>query len=84
MKELINNSSVWMKVIVWRMFIAIPIGTILTYLWFGQVLKSLEFMLFFHIIFTCIHYFYEIFWESIVKTINDKSNSGYLKKEENR
>ena len=51
------------KALVWRLCIAIPLGTFLTYLWFGHVLKSIEFMLFINVLFTGLHYSYEIVWD---------------------
>ena len=43
------------KALVWRITIAIPLGILFTYLYFGELYKSIQFMLFMNIFFTfCI------------------------------
>ena len=61
------------KALFWRIVIAIPIGTLITYAWVGEVWKSITLMLFMNALFTWIHYVYEIMWPTIWEKINDNT-----------
>jgi len=50
------------KALVWRITIAIPLGILFTYLYFGELYKSIQFMLFMNIFFTFLYYAYDRFW----------------------
>ena len=50
------------KALVWRLAIAIPLGTLFTYLYFGEIYKSIQFMLFMNIFFTFLYYAFDRFW----------------------
>jgi hypothetical protein len=67
------------KALAWRVCIAIPLGTFLTYLWFGHVMKSIEFMLFINVLFTGLHYSYEIFWDKYIlrSSENDQTHQAH-------
>ena len=53
------------KVIFWRIVVAIPLGIFITYLWIGTIWKSVSLMLFLNVLFTFLHYLYEIIWPKI-------------------
>jgi len=50
------------KALVWRLAIAIPLGTLFTYLYFGEIYKSIQFMLFINVFFTFLYYAFDRFW----------------------
>ena len=50
------------KALVWRITIAIPLGILFTYLYFGEIYKSIQFMLFMNIFFTFLYYAFDRFW----------------------
>ena len=50
------------KALVWRLVIAIPLGTLFTYLYFGELYKSIQFMLFINVFFTFLYYAFDRFW----------------------
>lgn len=62
------------KALIWRFFISIPAGTFISYLWLGEILRSISLMVFMNIVFTIFHFFYEMFWGSIWKTISNNNN----------
>ena len=50
------------KVVVWRI-ISTVIATVISYIYLGEIRKSIELTLILTIILTTLHYFYEGFWE---------------------
>jgi len=50
------------KVILWRILSTV-VATILTYIWFGEIKKSLMMVITFMIVMTIMHYFFEKWWE---------------------
>jgi uncharacterized membrane protein len=61
------------KALFWRFVVAIPLGTLITYIWVGEIWKSISLMLFMNVLFTCLHYLYEMIWPKIWEKI-DESN----------
>ena len=53
------------KALFWRLFIAIPMGTLITYVWIGEVWRSISLMIFMNIFFTILHILYEKLWPTI-------------------
>jgi len=60
-----DNREALAKALFWRLIIAIPLGTLITYLWIGTIWKSVSLMLFINVVFTFLHYAYEIIWPKI-------------------
>ena len=57
-----DSKEAMVKALFWRFSIAIPLGTLITYLWIGTIWKSVSLMLFMNALFTVIHYIYELTW----------------------
>lgn len=51
------------KSLVWRFFIAIPIGMLITYYWVGSLVEALECSLFGNLIGTFLYYSYDVIWD---------------------
>ena len=51
------------KVIYWRA-ITFTVATIVSYLYLGEIRKSLELTIILTVLMTILHYFYEGFWEN--------------------
>jgi uncharacterized membrane protein len=52
------------KVITWRVLSTLC-GWIISYFYIGNILKSLELTIVIGIVMTIIHYFFEIWWDSL-------------------
>ena len=63
--QVVKSNEALTKAIFWRIFIAIPLGTLITYVWIGTIWKSISLMLFMNVLFTFLHYAYEIIWPRI-------------------
>ncbi len=50
------------KVVVWRI-ISTVIATVVSYIYLGEIRKSIELTFILTVILTTLHYFYEGFWE---------------------
>ncbi len=50
------------KALVWRLMIAIPLGTLFNYLYFGELYKSIQVMLFINVFFTLLYYDFDRYW----------------------
>ena len=61
----VESREAMVKALFWRFSIAIPLGTLITYLWIGTIWKSVSLMLFMNFLFTFIHYVYELTWPKI-------------------
>tara|TARA_R110001583_G_scaffold183778_2_gene342545 strand:+ start:282 stop:446 length:165 start_codon:yes stop_codon:yes gene_type:complete len=46
----------------WRLLVAIPIGTLVTYLYFGEIRKSIEFMIIMNVLMTFLYYLFDRIW----------------------
>jgi hypothetical protein len=67
----VTKQEAMSKAIIWRVFIAVPLGTLITYLWIGEVWKSISLMLFINVLFTFIHFVYELVWDRYIWWWND-------------
>ena len=67
MSNKLGHKEAIIKALFWRIFIAIPLGTLITYLFIGEIWKSLELMLFMNVFFTFVHYLYELAWDRMKK-----------------
>lgn len=50
------------KSLAWRLLVAIPIGTLVTYLYFGEIRKSIEFMIIMNVLMTFLYYLFDRIW----------------------
>ena len=64
---MLSSSEALAKALVWRFAIAIPLGTLITYLWIGEVWRSITLMVFMNVVFTVLHYVYELSWPFLHK-----------------
>ena len=53
------------KVLFWRIIISIPLTTIVTYLYYGQIFKAIAFVILMNIIMTIAHFGFEKVWPKI-------------------
>ena len=56
-----------LKTLIWRFFIAIPMGILVSYIYIGEIYASVEFSIIINIISTTLYYAYEIIWSKISK-----------------
>jgi len=66
-KQMTRKEAIF-KAVFWRVFIAVPLGTLITYLFVGEIWKSVSLMLFMNIFFTFVHYQYELLWDKIISS----------------
>jgi len=52
------------KVIVWRV-ISLTVAGIISWIWIGELKTSLTLTLYLTIVMMVLHYFFEIFWETL-------------------
>ena len=58
-----THREVLAKTLVWRIIFSIPLGVFITWLWVGNLWKSFGLMIFLHLLYTVIHYYFEkTFW----------------------
>jgi uncharacterized membrane protein len=61
----IKNKEAVVKVLVWRVFISIPISTAVTYLYYGELFNATKFVLMINIIMTVSHFIFEKIYPAI-------------------
>ena len=63
------------KSLVWRIFISMPVGCSVTYLYFGHFWQIIEISILLNIICTILYYLYDIIWARILwNTKNNDTN----------
>ena len=62
-----DSREALIKTLVWRFFVAIPLGTLITYAWIGEVWRSITLMIFMNVLFTFLYYGYEMMWPFLRK-----------------
>ncbi len=50
------------KSLAWRLLVAIPVGTLVAYLYFGEIYKSVEFMIIINVLMTFLYYLFDRIW----------------------
>jgi len=60
------------KSLVWRLFVSIPISFVVSYLYIGQILKSIELTIILNISGTILYYFFDLFWYNHIKKYFNK------------
>lgn len=50
------------KALIWRFFIAIPVGMFIVYMYLGEITKSLELTIVINIVSTILYYMYDVIW----------------------
>jgi len=53
------------KVMFWRIVISIPLSTIVTYLYYGQLFKAIGFVILMNVMMTAAHFAFEKVWPKI-------------------
>ena len=50
------------KALVWRFFIAIPVGLIIGYIYLGELTESVELTILMNFVSTILYYLYDLVW----------------------
>jgi uncharacterized membrane protein len=58
----VTRKQTLIKALAWRLIVAIPIGTLITYLYFGEIRKSIEFMIIMNVLMTFLYYLFDRIW----------------------
>tara|TARA_R110002110_G_scaffold386478_1_gene598148 strand:+ start:304 stop:498 length:195 start_codon:yes stop_codon:yes gene_type:complete len=58
----VTRKQTLIKSLAWRLLVAIPIGTLVTYLYFGEIRKSIEFMIIMNVLMTFLYYLFDRIW----------------------
>lgn len=65
----IVDKEAFTKAMFWRLVISIPLGTLITFLFLGEVFQVVALVITMNIIMTIAHYLFEIAWPKIWKVL---------------
>lgn len=60
-----KNKEAVAKVMFWRIVISIPLTTLVTYLYYGELFKAVGFVVLMNVIVTIVHFIFEKVWPKI-------------------
>jgi len=63
----VDSREALIKALVWRFFVAIPLGTAVAYFWLGELGRSIALVVSVHVISTFLYYGYEMMWPFLRK-----------------
>lgn len=61
------SKEAFVKAMFWRVAISIPLSTLITWLFIGQVFQVVALVITMNVIMTVMHYLYELIWPKLWK-----------------
>jgi len=71
----ILDKETFAKAMFWRVVISIPLGTLVTFLFLGEIFQVVALVITMNVIMTIAHYLFEIAWPRIWKALSGRSSS---------
>ena len=71
------NKEAFAKAMFWRFAISVPLGTLITFLFIGQVFQVIALVITMNVIMTIAHYFFETSWPWLWEKMKGKQCRGF-------